>query len=395
MKEDTFKGLVIGAAAGAALMYLFDPERGRRRRARVRDQAISAVSQVDDAVATTARDLQHRTQGLMAETKARFEREDDVPDAVLEARVRSAIGRAISHPRAIEVRAEQGRVILSGPILRREVDDLIARVKRVRGVREVENRLEVHERAGHVPGLQGAARPPAPRFELMQRNWSPAARLLTGLTGAALAFLALGAPGPIGLALGATGLALLARATTNKELKRLVGLGSGRRAVDIHKTINVNAPVEEVFAFWSNWENFPRFMSNVREIKDLGNGRSHWVVAGPAGISVEWDAVITKYEPNQVIAWKSEPGSLIANAGMVQFQPNEQGGTRVTIRLAYNPPAGALGHLVAAIFGADPKRQMDEDLLRFKSLIETGKATADGESVTREEFVGMALERGT
>lgn len=393
MNETTFKGFVMGVAAGAGLMYLLDPERGRRRRARMRDQAISAWSNLDDAMGTTARDLQHRAQGLVAEARSTFER-DDAPDQVLEARVRSEIGRVVSHPRAIDVRADQGRVTLSGPVLARDVDNLLACVRKVHGVKEVENRLDVHQRADDVPGLQGQARPPAPQFELMQTNWSPAARLLTGIAGGGLAFLSFGAPLPVNIALGAAGVTLLARALTNKELKRLIGLGGGRRAVDIRKTINVNAPVDEVFAFWRNWENFPRFMRNVREVRDLGNGRSHWIIAGPAGISVEWDAEITRLIPNDVIAWKSVPGSVIANAGIVQFQPNRDGGTRVDIRLSYNPPAGALGHLVATIFGANPKREMDEDLVRFKSLIETGKATADGETVTRDEFVGMALERG-
>jgi uncharacterized membrane protein len=154
-------------------------------------------------------------------------------------------------------------------------------------------------------------------------------------------------------------------------------MGIGRRAVDIQKTININAPVERVFRLWSDYKHFPHFMSNVREVRDLGGGRSHWVVAGPAGTTVEWDAAITTYVPHEVLAWRTEEGSVVQHAGIVHFQANPDGGTSVNIRLTYNPGVGAVGHAVAALFGADPKTQMDEDLVRMKTFIETGKAPSD------------------
>jgi uncharacterized membrane protein len=98
---------------------------------------------------------------------------------------------------------------------------------------------------------------------------------------------------------------------------------------------------------------------------------------------VHWDAVVTRMVPNEVIAWRSEPGSPIRNAGFVRFQP-ETGGTQVQIRLSYNPPGGAFAAAAARLFGADPKSEMDEDLVRLKSLIETGTTTAHGETVTLE-----------
>lgn len=116
---------------------------------------------------------------------------------------------------------------------------------------------------------------------------------------------------------------------TNLPMKGLVGARGDRRAVDIVKTLNIAAPVEEVFRFWTKFENFPRFMTNVREVRDSGNGMSHWVVAGPAGIPVEWDAETTKLIPNEVLAWKSVKGSVIANAGIIQFQPSSAGADSV------------------------------------------------------------------
>jgi uncharacterized membrane protein len=112
-------------------------------------------------------------------------------------------------------------------------------------------------------------------------------------------------------------------------------------------------------------------MSNVREVRQTGDNRSHWVVAGPAGAPIEWDAIITGSVPNELLTWETVPGSPIQHAGIVRFQPNPDGTTRLDIRMSYNPVAGGLGHAVASIFQADPKSQMDQDLLRMKTMIET------------------------
>ena len=140
----------------------------------------------------------------------------------------------------------------------------------------------------------------------------------------------------------------------------------------------MNAPVDEVFPFFANYDTFSTFMANVHEVRDLGQGRSHWVARGPAGIPVSWNAVLTQFEPNEVIAWRSEPGSLIANAGRIRFEPDPGGRTRVSVCLTYNPPGGALGHVAASLFGADPRSSLNDDLVRLKSLIEDGCTSAPG-----------------
>ena len=382
-----------GAGLGAALMYLLDPDRGRRRRKLLGDQIMHVVSQSDALINTTARDLRNRARGMLAETRARFD-DTDVIDEVLAARVRSRMGWVISHPHAIAVSADQGRVTLSGPILAHEVDDLLKAVAAVRGVRAVEHTLEVHEQADAVPGLQGGVARPGKRPGVLHENWAPAPRLLLSTTGGGLAIYGVRRGDALGGLLGALGLGLLARGATNIELERLLGLGAGRRAVDVQKTITIDAPVEEVFRCFRNVANFPRFMAHLREVRDLGNGRSHWVAEGPAGVPVAWDAVITRSEPNRVLAWQSEPGATVANAGNIRFEPIADNRTRVTIRLSYNPPAGALGHVVAKLFGADPKSELDDDLVRLKSLIEYGKASVGRTTVTREDVdLGQAAER--
>lgn len=369
-------------------MYLLDPERGRPRRARVRDALTSTVHELRDGADVTALDLKNRARGSVAELRSIVERRPPT-DAELAERVRARIGGVVSHPRAIDVRVENGRVSLSGPVLADEVDELLATVASARGVQGVDNLLDAHREPGNVPGLQGAParRRRVGRMPFMRTSWSPTARLVAGVSGAGLALAGLRSGRMPGTVLGLGGLALLLRGLTNLELKRLTGVGAGRRAVTLQKTITVAAPVDQVFQFWSHYENFPRFMSHVREVRKTDEGRSHWVVAGPAGVPVEWDTEVTAHVPNQVLAWRTVPGSLVDHAGIVRFDA-VPGGTRVEVRMSYNPPAGAIGHTVAALLGADPQRVMDEDLVRFKSLMEQGETSADGQRADATELAG-------
>jgi uncharacterized membrane protein len=384
--------LLGGIILGAGAMYLLDPDRGTRRRSLLRDQIAHAGHKVGDGLAATARDTRNRAAGAAAELRSRFQH-DQADDEVLHERVRSAIGRVVSHPSAITVTVFDGQVTLRGHVLAAEVDELIDRVKRVRGVRDVRNELEVHRTANAVPALQGAGRPREQRPELLQENWAPATRVIMGTIGGGLALKGLRSKGAAGRALSALGLGLLTRAMTNLPARRLVGARAGHRAVDVQKTVVVAAPIEQVWGLWSNFEQFPRFMSHLREVRRIDEKRSHWVATGPAGIPVEWDAVITEWVPSEVIAWKSVEGSTVQTAGRVRFRPTSDGNTKIDVHLSYNPPAGALGHAVASLFGTDPKRAMDEDMVRLKSLLEEGKTRAEGEPVHLAEVVPGKRQR--
>ncbi|HEX7123044.1 MAG TPA: SRPBCC family protein, partial [Gemmatimonadaceae bacterium] len=152
------------------------------------------------------------------------------------------------------------------------------------------------------------------------------------------------------------------------------------------KTITIHAPIEQVWAYLTEWERFPQWMTHVREVRASGvpgsiGERTHWVVDGPAGTTVSWDAETTRLVQNELVAWKSVEGAPVRQAGMIQFE-RQDGDTRVHIQLSYNPPAGALGHAVAKIFGRDPKHQMDDDLARLKTFIETGRAPHDAAQPT-------------
>jgi hypothetical protein len=207
-------------------MYLLDPDRGRRRRALLRDKGTWAARKTGDCIKVTARDLRNRTQGI---THLHFSSEP-VDDRKIAERVRSKLGRVVSHPSAIEVNAQDGAVTLSGPIVIDEIPELLACVNDVRGVKQVINNLEAHEQADNHPALQGGRERQGAQFEFFQENWSPAARVLAGAAGASLAAYGGARRGALGAGLGTAGLLLLTRGITNTGIKRLAGFGSRQEA---------------------------------------------------------------------------------------------------------------------------------------------------------------------
>lgn len=134
--------------------------------------------------------------------------------------------------------------------------------------------------------------------------------------------------------------------------------------------IIVNAPVARVFGYWKNFENFPRFMDNIESIETTGSNTTHWKMKGPAGTTVEWDAETTYVEENKKIAWKSL-GGTIETHGAVLFEAIDEGRTRITVGIEYNPPGGAIGEAVARLFN-NPEQQLKDDLLRFKQAVQSG-----------------------
>ena len=157
------------------------------------------------------------------------------------------------------------------------------------------------------------------------------------------------------------------------------GAKTERGNIPVNKSIVINASAEEVYQFWRDFENLPRFMRYLESVKVTGEGRSHWVAKAPGG-SVEWDAEVTEDRPNQSISWRSLEGSEVETTGTVRFEPAVGGrGTVVHVQLDYNPPGGAIGALFAKLFGEDPGGQMQIDLRRLKQVIELGEiVVSDG-----------------
>jgi len=188
MNIKNLPNMVKATALGVLTMYLFDPVVGRRRRALVRDKLIKLGKTTKETAGVTARDLKNRTLGTVAEGRATLF-EDTVDDSVLIERVRSKLGFLVRHPSSIVVQANEGVVTLSGLVLTDEVQRLMADVAAVRGVREVENRLDVHETSDNVPGLQGDIPEPAGELlDVFQGRWSPSTRFLLATAGVLLLF---------------------------------------------------------------------------------------------------------------------------------------------------------------------------------------------------------------
>ena len=135
------------------------------------------------------------------------------------------------------------------------------------------------------------------------------------------------------------------------------------------KDIIVKANIDDVYAIWADFENFPRFMTYIKSITKTSDGMSHWVMEGPLGKDLEWDAETTRLEPKKRIAWNSRDGGDIKTSGQVTFNELAQGQTEITVMLQYVPPAGKLGEFVAHLF-SDPDKRLDEDLRNFKAYVE-------------------------
>jgi uncharacterized membrane protein len=374
MKSASGLSLLAAVGAGALATYFLDAQEGRRRRAVVRDKMYGKLSHLDDAGRVATADLRNRLKGTIGALGRRFAPQEEIADDVLMARVRSKLGRTVSHPGSIEVAASGGTVTLQGPILKREVKRAMQAVWAIPGVHNVIDRLEAHEQPGNVPGLQGGS-PRSEQIDIAQQHWAPATRLLAGTAGTSLAACALARRNLASPLLLAGGIALLARAATNTDLKQLLG-GRGRRSIDFSKTVHFDVPVERLFEFWSNFENFPRFMRHVRSVRRNSENNWQWEVAGPLGASIRWSSEVTQRIPNKVLAWATTPGASVQHAGLVRFEP-EGSGTRMHVRMSYNPVAGVLGHAVASLFGADPLAEMDQDLMRLKTFFHTGRPARD------------------
>jgi osmotically-inducible protein OsmY len=179
--------LLSGAALGASAMYLLDPRGGARRRALIRDKVVRATHKTGDALDALGRDAANRARGVAAEARNRLA--SDTPDARrLQERVRAELGRVVSHPRAIDVYVSaDGVVCLAGPVLMEEADRAISSIQGVKGVKEVDDRLERHSSEAGIPALQGGATRPGRRFPLMQASWSPTTKALVCMGSTALA----------------------------------------------------------------------------------------------------------------------------------------------------------------------------------------------------------------
>lgn len=191
-----------------------------------------------------------------------------------------------------------------------------------------------------------------------------------------------------GIALSALGIAAIGRRGRGGMRKSEAMKRGLRQPVEIKKSFEFDAPIDKVFRFWTNYQNFPLFMRNIESMRELGDRRSRWRAAGPGGLPMEWEAEVTEKVPNRTLAWKSLPESDIDHHGLLRF--TEYGtGTRVYLDMTYYPIAGKVGEKTAQLFGAGAQNKVEEDIRRMKEFLETGKSPFTGV----ESLTGVSRER--
>lgn len=239
------------------------------------------------------------------------------------------------------------------------------------------------------------------RYSSSDVNVGPAERVLSGLAGAAIIGYSLRRGRLRGLLLP-VGTGLIARAVSGRcAVNRALGRDTAHardtvspvasvnrgEGIKVEERIVIDRTPDELYAYWRNFENLPRFMDHLESVTVLDEGRSHWVVKGPAGTSIEWDAEIHNEIENELIAWRSLPGSEVGNAGSVHFTPIAEGrSTEVRVVLSYEPPAGRLGVAVARLFGEEPSQQVADDLARFKEVMEDEESES---ALARQPATGL------
>jgi uncharacterized membrane protein len=161
---------------------------------------------------------------------------------------------------------------------------------------------------------------------------------------------------------------------TGRKLSRGTAEGAARRrAIEVRRAVTIDRPREEVYAFWRNFENLPRFMEHLVSVRVLDDRRSHWKARVPGGATVEWDAEITEDRRNELIAWRSLDRADVPNTGTVRFLPSPHGGTEIRVELRYEVPGGRLAGSVAKLLGKVPEIQVASDLRRLKQVLELGE----------------------
>src|SRR6266851_4655528 len=241
-------------------------------------------------------------------------------------------------------------------------------------------------------GARGMARAILSRARLMlssasmEVNVGNPERWVSVVAGSALAAYGLTRRSIPGLVVAALGGAIAWRGATGRcPLYQTLGISTAGnadqeerhvsvpygRGIGVEESVIVNVSPEEVYRFWRNFENLPRFMSHLKSVRVIDDKRSHWIARGPAGTDAQWDAEIINEIPNELIGWRSVDGANVRNAGSVHFTPANGKGTEVKVELRYDPPAGVIGATIAKILGKDPAREVQEDLRALKELIET------------------------
>ena len=359
-----------GFGLGSTLTYIFDSRSGRARRARMRDEAMHVANKTEVSFGKAARDVFNRSQGTVA--KLHPFKEDVTSDEIITQRVRSKLGRYVSHPHSVQVSVKNGRVTLSGLIFLNEVRRLMKHVSSISGVSEVDNQLEEHSSDDHIPGLQGGYYKPGERLDILQTNWAPSTRVFAGFFGTSLLGLGIRRGGLLGALSVMTGTVLGTRAITNKPAKTLFSL-LGRKAVHIRRTIRISVPIDQVFEFFSDPINFRSFMNGLKDVRQIEKHRYLFTSEGVKNSPITWHAVVTDLISNHLIIWKSVRPAMINNWGMIRLHLDGRDQTIVQLQMAHYPPRGLMAEFASRLFGVSTKSNLDQSLDQIRKDLEKGQ----------------------
>lgn len=228
-----------------------------------------------------------------------------------------------------------------------------------------------------------------PRNGAKTPNIGTSERTVSAVAGGLMALAGLREGGLFGTALAVGGGYLLMRGISRRDpVAEALGIHADPAGVHVETSFTINRPAADLYAFWRDFGNLPQIMQHLESVTAEGD-RSHWVAKAPLGTTVEWDAEITADRPNELIAWQSLDGAQIPNQGTIEFNelPHDRG-TVVRVRMAYEPPGGTAGAIIARLFGQEPNKQVNDDLRRFKNIMEAGEIpTTKGQTSGRTDDV--------
>lgn len=336
-------GALTGAVLASAITWLLDPQSGPQRRTMVRERASTAYQRSRQGIGTAgerARGYAQQARGLAQRGSERVRRMRSGASGGTSA---GAYAGGTSGGDSGSYGSEYGSTYRSS------MGD---------------------------EGSAGSASQWMQQAQEMLQGSGRGSQFATGAAGLGLAGWGLSRRGPLGLALGALGLYLVATAARQKSGMRVAS------GIEIENEVTIDRPIHEVWEFVRDIETWPRFMQHVQEIRTIGERRSHWRVDGPAGVIAEWDSETIEQVPNERISWRTLPGSMVDSEGSLELESDGSGGTRLRLRMIYSPPAGAAGHVVAKLFRRDPQTESTHDLQNLKQAIESGQAAGVGTSGT-------------
>lgn len=271
------------------------------------------------------------------------------------------IKAASTHPGAISFREKEGSLFIEGSVMNSEIDQIrriVATDQHAHESLSVLHRIPIQ--AGRLPRFLTSE---------VQANQSPAVRLTQGFLGLLLFYGGWRWNGWMGGLVSALGLGGLLQMISGERL--LLFLRKNLMAEkELSRQLRIQVPVEFAYRWWSDFRNYPRFMSFIEKVAINPRGGISWRLSGPGSIPLEWDASITRMDPNRALSWSSEPRSIIFHQGQLSFERLAIESCQVEIRLSYAIPAGFFGRGLVRVLGFDPSKRIDDDLLVMKDLLE-------------------------